>query len=533
MAEQGQSPFHEWVPRRLGIAVAFVILVSVMLLNGSYVGNGININSALGLLFEDISMAYYATSIGMGIAYPLIGIVRTGINSKSILLMGLSLQVVLCFMCAHLESLPAMVFVSFVIGVLKGFALIETFPVLMPFFSKKLLMMEFNSWLLPINFSIGQVGIMMTAACAYYFEWRYIYYAATCMLLVAIFLVMICFRRTNSPIRISFSDFDLVGAAYMTMLMLAATYALTYGRTMDWFNSPKITGAALAVPVLLALFAVTERGKKNPYLHWEILKNRKTLLSHVYMFGSMMLAMSSYMVSYYADSVLHLDGMYTNSLNIMLIPGFAAAGFACFWWSRFQPFRFRYLISISVLSYAGYAALIYFQIRTDSTYESLLFPSVLRGFGMLTGFIAFSAYSVEELPPSLRLHNAFFFLAVRSALGMVAGTCLFANWLQSRTFYYLSALGREIDAVNPLAADYIAERAAKSAASGSPGFEAAQLALNDLYQRVYAQATVCAIKEIMGYVLIFTLVAAAITALVHFNAVIKMKVPAIARWIGM
>lgn len=43
----------------------------------------------------------------------------------------------------------------------------------------------------------------------------------------------------------------------------------------------------------------------------------------------------------------------------------------------------------------------------------------------------------------------------------------------------------------------------------------------------------CAIKEIMGYVLIFTLVAAAITALVHFNAVIKMKVPAIARWIGM
>ena len=101
MAEQGQSPFHEWVPRRLGIAVAFVILVSVMLLNGSYVGNGININSALGLLFEDISMAYYATSIGMGIAYPLIGIVRTGINSKSILLMGLSLQVVLCFMCAH------------------------------------------------------------------------------------------------------------------------------------------------------------------------------------------------------------------------------------------------------------------------------------------------------------------------------------------------------------------------------------------------------------------------------------------------
>ena len=251
------------------------------------------------------------------------------------------------------------------------------------------------------------------------------------------------------------------------------------------------------------------------------------------MFGSMMLAMSSYMVSYYADSVLHLDGMYTNSLNIMLIPGFAAAGFACFWWSRFQPFRFRYLISISVLSYAGYAALIYFQIRTDSTYESLLFPSVLRGFGMLTGFIAFSAYSVEELPPSLRLHNAFFFLAVRSALGMVAGTCLFANWLQSRTFYYLSALGREIDAVNPLAADYIAERAAKSAASGSPGFEAAQLALNDLYQRVYAQATVCAIKEIMGYVLIFTLVAAAITALVHFNAVIKMKVPAIARWIGM
>ncbi len=117
MAENAQSPFRDWVPGWLQVSVAFVILVCIMLLNGSYIGNGLNINSTMGLQTEDITLIYYSTTIGMSVIYPLIGIVRSGINSKSILLAGLSVQTLLCYACASLENTALLVLVGFLIGV--------------------------------------------------------------------------------------------------------------------------------------------------------------------------------------------------------------------------------------------------------------------------------------------------------------------------------------------------------------------------------------------------------------------------------
>lgn len=198
MPDGAQSPFYDWVPGWLQIFVAFAVLVCIMLLNGSYIGNGLNINSDMGLQTEDISLIYYSTTIGMGVIYPLIGIVRSGINSKSILLAGLSIQALLCCACASLENTALLVIAGFLIGVLKGFALVEALTILMPVFSKGRTLAEMYSKVFPINFSLGQAGIMLTAVFAQFFEWQYIYYAETFMLLVAIAFVLVCLRHVLS-----------------------------------------------------------------------------------------------------------------------------------------------------------------------------------------------------------------------------------------------------------------------------------------------------------------------------------------------
>lgn len=326
MAENAQSPFRDWVPGWLQVSVAFVILVCIMLLNGSYIGNGLNINSTMGLQTEDITLIYYSTTIGMSVIYPLIGIVRSGINSKSILLAGLSVQTLLCYACASLENTALLVLVGFLIGVLKGFALVETMTILFPVFSKDRLLLEMYAKVFPINFSLGQIGIMLTAVFAQFFEWQYIYYAETFMLLTAILSVLVCLRHVNVPWKFSFDALDLTGAAYASAILLAFSYLMIYGRIRDWFYSGEIKFCALAIPVLMALFVMSHRRKGNPYLHFGLLRNKKVLLEHAYMGICMMLAMSNYMVSYYADAVLHYDGIYSNSLNMMLLPGFFARG---------------------------------------------------------------------------------------------------------------------------------------------------------------------------------------------------------------
>lgn len=57
-------PIRPWVPRWLGILTAFVIMLPVILINGAYTGSAVEISSTLGVLGEDIRMAYYATAPG-------------------------------------------------------------------------------------------------------------------------------------------------------------------------------------------------------------------------------------------------------------------------------------------------------------------------------------------------------------------------------------------------------------------------------------------------------------------------------------
>jgi len=78
------------------------ILIPVMMLNGTYSGASINVSGALGVLTEDISMAYYAASVGMAVAYPITAKIRAIATTKTIVLSDLILQTFLAFnLCAY------------------------------------------------------------------------------------------------------------------------------------------------------------------------------------------------------------------------------------------------------------------------------------------------------------------------------------------------------------------------------------------------------------------------------------------------
>lgn len=122
---------------------------------------------------------------------------------------------------------------------------------------------------------------------------------------------------------------------------------------------------------------------------------------------------ASTLTTTYLTSVLSVDSVHTNSLSLYLIPGFAVGGFVCFWWFRWQRWRFRFLIAGGMACYALYFAILYFGVSPASTYEMLYFPMFLRGLGMMILVIAFGVFVVEEIDPKLMLTNAFFVISVR------------------------------------------------------------------------------------------------------------------------
>jgi hypothetical protein len=62
-------PTRPWVPQWLGIVTMFIVIFPITLLNGAYTGSMVEVSNTLGVLSEDITMAYYSASVGMAVAH--------------------------------------------------------------------------------------------------------------------------------------------------------------------------------------------------------------------------------------------------------------------------------------------------------------------------------------------------------------------------------------------------------------------------------------------------------------------------------
>lgn len=216
--------------------------------------------------------------------------------------------------------------------------------------------------------------------------------------------------------RIPYKEIDGRSMFIIAAALLFSIYIFTYGKTLDWFSSPKIRIYTIAIPILIYLFVHRQRTQEKPYVSLKPLHHHKSIIGYTFMVLVMFFSASSSLITNYLNSIIRIDSVHANSLSLMLIPGFIVGAIICFWWFRWQRWRFRYLISGGMFCYVIYLVILYFGITPYSTYEMLYFPVFLRGLGMMTLFIAFGVYVVEDLDPKLMLSNAFFLISLRSVL---------------------------------------------------------------------------------------------------------------------
>ena len=174
--------------------------------------------------------------------------------------------------------------------------------------------------------------------------------------------------------------------------------------------------------------------------------------------------------------------------------------------------------------YALYFGILYFGISPSSTYEMLYVPMFLRGLGMMILVIAFGLFVVEDLEPKIMLTNAFFVIAVRSAFAPVIGVSFYNNMLYSLRLKALHRLSDGISLADPLAAGRYHESLQSSLASGHGFDEAQQLATNTLYSLVQQQSLLLALKTLLGYLLIATIILAIVSRFIPFHKTVKVDV---------
>lgn len=517
-------PIRPWVPRWLGLVTAFVVMLPIILINGAYTGDIIEVSGSLGVLSEDIRMAYYATSVGMAVAYPIIPKLRPVITTKTVLLTDLLLQAILSFICAKVNQMDITIVCSFFIGFLKAFAMLEIIIMIRPFFSPANVRSEFYAYFYPIVFSAGQISMALTAQLAYHYQWQYMYYFVMLLLLIAIVFILVFFRYARRPIQIPLKEIDWKSILILSSALLFIIYIATYGKTLDWFDSGKIMGFSLAVPLLGWLFLQRQVSRPAPFIRLEVLNRSKALIGYFYMMLVMFLSSSSSLVTSYVNSIIRVDSVHANLLNLWLIPGFIVGAFICFWWFRWQRWRFRILIAGGMGCFVIYLAILYFGITPDGTYEMLYGPMFFRGMGMMILFIAFGVYVVEDMNPKLMIYNAFFLITFRSALSPALASSFFNNMLYRLQLNSMTILSENMTMDNPLASQSYNQAFKNALAQGHTYEEASQLATNSLYTLLQTQSLLLALKTILGGVLIFALIVMIISRFIPFHKTVKVAI---------
>lgn len=522
MAIQLSIPVRKWVPRWLGILTAFVVMLPIMLINGAYTGNILDVSGSLGVLSEDISMAYYAASAGMAVAYPIVPEIRGIITTKTILLCCLFLQVSLSLICAQVSRMDIVILCSFLIGVLKAFTMLEIIVMLKPFFSPGNIRSEFYAYFYPIVFSIGQLSMVITAQLAYSYQWQYMYYFVIVLLLIAIIFVLAFFRYGRTPITFPFKAIDWKSFFLISSSLLMIIYVATYGKTLDWYASGKITIFSLLIPILLFLFFRRQHHHSVPYINLNVLKSHKAIIGYFFMMLAMFLSSSSTLITNYTNTVLHIDSVHVNRLNLWMIPGFICGAVLCFWWFRWQCWRFRVLIFWGMFCFSAYLSLLYFGLTPTGSYEFLFLPMFFRGAGMMILFIAFGVFVVEDLNPKFMIYNAFFLITCRSVLSPALASSFFSNALYRLQQESLHILSEGIDLQNPIAASRYENSLQSAISDGHSLADAQQLAVNGLYTTLQTQSLMLSIKIITGSVLFIAIIIMIISRFIPFHKTLKV-----------
>ena len=254
-------PVRKWVPNWLAIVSLFVIILPVIMLNGSYTGSMLEVSNTLGTYTEDITMGYYAASAGMAIAYPIVPKVLDNFSAKFVLLSDLSLQFLLSGICARSQSADILIVCSFIIGFLKGFLMLWFIRFSQKVFSPKNVRSEFYSYFYPLVYSGGQVSMVLTAELAYHYNWQYMYYFMMILLLVAMLVIIVLYRHNRPMKRIPVSEFHLREMCVIATGLLMLMYAINYGKVLDWMSSTRICIYLVIAPILISFFVWMQYGK--------------------------------------------------------------------------------------------------------------------------------------------------------------------------------------------------------------------------------------------------------------------------------
>ena len=241
---------------------------------------------------------------------------------------------------------------------------------------------------------------------------------------------------------------DAVGIGLLAVGMASLQYVLEEGNREGWSDSTLILALGAVASIALVTFIVHELEHPNPVVDLRVFKNRSyaagtglNFLLGLAVFGA------SYLFSLYCGAVMHYQALdigriflVAGASQILLMPIIGRMS------GKVDP-RYLLVIGVTVTTMSQWIAA---HLTADAAFSDLVWPNLVRSFGLVFVFVPVSVAALSDLPAEQRGNATGLFNLTRE-LGGSLGTALMGKVVADGIAQHSAQLSEHISAYSPIA----------------------------------------------------------------------------------
>lgn len=492
MAEWGgpQGPFDipdvpDFVPRRIKPWLFIFFVLIVQFSGGIYLAAASDMVGTTALMQEDILMAGYASLIGMSLNFCVMFRLKFRFSNRVSLLICAAVLIAANVINTNTESVPVLVATCFVAGWCRMWATFACNSTIQLWITPARDMAVFFCYVYIIVDSVIQLTGIASVYGAFMFEWEYLHWLMTALLILMMIMVLIFVKPVKGPMQIPLLGIDWIGSTLWGCFMMSFTFVCVYGDFYDWWDAQEIVGASIFGFVCLVINLWRASFLHHPYISFQALLNRNVIRATIiYLVFFTLLATEHVFEHGYASTVLGFDETNLIDLNWYVFIGIVAGCIFTYFTFALRHWRYKTMTAVAFALAVVYLAYFYFLIDYGVEKEMLFIPLFARGFASVVISIVFLT---SMTPGESKLHFFVFpqALTINGFTGAVMsatlGPAIIGEWLQHTMAKNAAFLSSVITDFNP---------------------DAALMPLAQLYGSVQVRALVVSMKEIYGWLLI-------------------------------
>ncbi|OIQ86768.1 multidrug export protein EmrB [mine drainage metagenome] len=279
-------------------------------------------------------------------------------------------------------------------------------------------------------------------------NWPWIFYINLPVGLLSAFLTWTILGKRSSTTQIV--PIDKMGLVLLVLGIGALQILLDKGNELDWFGSSTIVALAVVSAIALSVLVVWELTDRHPVVDLHLFAQRNFLV------GTVLLSIG-YLV-FFSNVVILPLWLQTNMGYTATWAGMAAAPIgilpvflSAFVGKNMHKIDLRYW---ATFSFAVFAAVSFWNshFNTDVTFQQIVIPRLLMGFGVAAFFVPLTALTLADIPPGM-MPSATGLSNFSRILAGSFGTSLGISLWDRRAEFHHSILASHVSAFDPTVGD--------------------------------------------------------------------------------